>query len=69
MKKIKWLLPDELISQRTAEEFAIRFAEWILINNFEMRDDNHENWWGKFNEEKDYSSKELLEIYKKENKI
>jgi hypothetical protein len=31
-----------------------------------MRDDNHKNWWGKLNEEKDYSTKEILEIYKKE---
>lgn len=54
---------------KIADEFAIGFAEWILINNFEMRDDNHENWWGKLNEEKDYSSKELLEIYKKENNL
>lgn len=60
---------ESIDCEKIADEFAIGFAEWILINNFEMRDDNHENWWGKFNEEKDYSSKELLEIYKKENKI
>ena len=48
-----------------SEEEVIRFADWILHKRFEMRNDNHQNWWGKFNEEKDYTSKELLEQFKK----
>ena len=48
-----------------SEEEVIRFADWILHKRFEMRSDNHQNWWGKFNEEKDYTSKELFEQFKK----
>jgi hypothetical protein len=64
-------LTDDVINaigielEQIAESFAIGFGEWILVNRFEMRDDNHKDWWGKLNEEKDYNTKELLEIYKK----
>lgn len=59
--------PKEIKEKETlySEEEVIRFADWILHKRFEMRNDNHQNWWGKFNEEKDYTSKELFEQFKK----
>jgi hypothetical protein len=50
--------------EKVAEEFAIGFAEW-LVSNCYCEDDQH--WWlvaaeGDIRK----SSKELLEIYKKE---
>jgi len=58
LEGVKW-------QKERSEDEVIQFADWILNNMFEMRTDNHQQWWGKFNEEKDYTSKELLEMYKK----
>ena len=57
---------EQLINEviGVSEKFAIDFADWILNNRFEMRTDNHQDWWGKLNEEKDYSSKELFNLFK-----
>lgn len=55
---------DATIKSKYSEKEVIRFADWILHKRFEMRSDNHQNWWGKFNEEKDYTSKELFEQFK-----
>lgn len=57
---------EQLIKEvvEVSEEFAILFADWILNNMFEMRTDNHQDWWGKLNEEKDYTSKDLLNLFK-----
>jgi len=47
----------EKACEQIADEFAIRFAEWLVI---------------RYNEDiiyDEYSTKELLEIYKKENKL
>ena len=45
-----------------ADESAIEFAEWIRENYYDVGDS-----WCEWNSDKDtYSSKELLEIFKKE---
>ena len=46
-----------------AEAKAKEFAEWILVEGFEKYQDNGDCWWGKFNEEKDYSTEQLYENY------
>ena len=47
-----------------AEAKAKEFAEWILVEGFEKYQDNGDCWWGKFNEEKDYSTEQLYEKFK-----
>jgi hypothetical protein len=50
--------------EKIADDFAIGFAEWIVSNCY-CEDD--QNWWLIVNEgDIKKSSKELLEIYKKE---
>ena len=46
--------------EKIADEFAIEFAEWLRNNWY----DTGEKWHREPDE--DYTSKELLEIYKKE---
>ena len=57
---------EQLIKEivEVSKKNSIDFAEWILFERLEMRDDNHQRWWGKLNEEKNYTSKELFEIFK-----
>lgn len=43
---------------------CIAFAEWILRQGFEKYEDGGRCWWGRFNEEKDYSTSELFELWK-----
>ena len=57
-------MEEAKICEKIADEFAIGFAEW-LVSNCYCEDDQH--WWlvaaeGDIRK----SSKELLEIYKKE---
>lgn len=43
---------------------CIDFAEWILKEGFEKYEDNGKCWWGRFKEEdKDYSTEQLYEIW------
>lgn len=48
-----------------AEEFSIGFAEWLRENYY----DNGELWTEWNSDDNTHSSKELLEIYKKEQKL
>ena len=45
-----------------ADEFAIGFAEWLRVNYY----DNGDFWIAWDNDKETKTSKELLEIYKKE---
>lgn len=50
------------IIEKIADDHAIEFAEWIRENYYDVGDS-----WCEWNSDKDtYSSKELLEIFKKE---
>jgi hypothetical protein len=51
---------DTLLKQR--DEFAIEFAEWIAINDYRF----YSNGWSKVFKKGNITSKEILEIYKKE---
>lgn len=62
MTELKRLFPSKLLSQSTADEFAIGFAEWIRIKDYQT---THRNTWIGVNMEH-YLTKELLEIYKKQ---
>ena len=42
---------------------CIDFAEWILKEGFEKYEDNGKCWWGKFKEDKDYSTEQLYEMW------
>lgn len=48
--------------EQIAEEFAINFAEWLRINYY----DNGELWIECNNDKNSYSSKDLLQEFKKE---
>ena len=64
----QWLDTDPRLQIREvqleviADEFAIGFAEWLRENYY----DNGELWIEWNSDDNTYSSKELLEIYKKE---
>lgn len=45
-----------------ADEFAIEFAEWLRVNYY----DSGESWTEWNSDDNTYSSKELLQIFKKE---
>lgn len=47
---------DVNIAEKIAEEFAIGFADWLLIND---TPENAEKWFG-------YTNKDMLNAYKKE---
>ena len=50
---------------KIADDFAIGFAEWLRINYYDNGD-----YWVEWNNDKEtMTSKELLEIYKKENNL
>jgi hypothetical protein len=56
--------------EKIADEFAIGFANWI--NEKYWSDDRYDVYYETINKLRDgifYNSKELLEIYKKENKL
>jgi hypothetical protein len=42
---------------------CIAFAEWILKEGFEKYEDNGKCWWGKFSDDKDYSTIQLFEMW------
>lgn len=51
--------------EKTADDYAIEFAEWIRQNYYDVGDS-----WCEWNSDKDtYSSKELLEIFKNEKAL
>ena len=45
-----------------ADKFAIEFAEWIAINDYRF----YSNGWSKVFKKGNITSKEILEIFKKE---
>jgi hypothetical protein len=67
MKELKWLFPSKLISQKIADDFAIKFAEWL--DNKYYQGENFNEYYrsiDEYREGKYFTAKELLEIYKKE---
>lgn len=48
--------------KQIADDYAIEFAEWLRVNYY----DNGESWTEWNSNDNTYSSKELLEIFKKE---
>ena len=64
----QWLDTDPRLQIREvqleviADEFAIEFAEWIAINDYKF----YSNGWSKVFKKGNITSKEILEIYKKE---
>lgn len=68
--KFRISVPGELITiQESIDEFAIGFAEWADDNYFRM---GNASIWSDSTDWEDnakYTSKELLEIYKKEKGI
>jgi len=48
--------------EKIADGFAIEFAEWIAINDYRF----YSNGWSKVFKKGNITSKEILEIYKKE---
>jgi hypothetical protein len=48
--------------EKIADEFAIEFAEWIALTDYR----HYSNGWSKVWEKGTKTSKELLEIYKKQ---
>ncbi len=60
-------LPIETVNklERIVADFAIGFAEWLRENYY----DNGELWTEWNSDDNTHSSKELLEIYKKEKKL
>jgi hypothetical protein len=57
------------MEKQQQDEFAIGFAKWITSekSEYSILYGNQEKRFATF--EKDYTSKELLEIYKKESKL
>jgi hypothetical protein len=57
------------MEKQQQDEFGIGFAEWITTekSKYSILYGNQEKRFATF--EKDYTSKELLEIYKKENNL
>jgi len=47
-----------------ADKFAIEFAEWLNINYFQIV--GNKTWCKTLSMENEYTSKELLQIFKKE---
>ena len=64
-----WINVWEDECEKVADEFAIGFAKWITSEESEyaILYGNQEKRFATF--EKDYTSKELLEIYKKESNL
>lgn len=63
----KWLNKETSAHycEKIADEFAIEFAEWVRENYYDVG-----NSWCEWNSDKDtYSSKELLEVFKKERNL
>lgn len=60
MKILKEENNNEL--EKIADDFVIDFSEWIAINDYRY----YSNGWSKVWEKGTLTSKELLEIYKKE---
>lgn len=63
-------IPKSSINHETANSVqgavrlsCIKFAEWILKEGFEKYEDNGKCWWGRFHEEKDYSTDQLYEMW------
>lgn len=54
--------PTAEVIERIADEFAIDFCEWIAINDYRL----YSNGWSKVFKKGNITSKEILEIYKKE---
>ena len=50
--------------EKIADEFAIEFADWLNINYFQIV--GNKTWCKTLSMENEYTSKELLEIFKKE---
>ena len=51
-------------NEKIAEDFAIEFAEWLNINYFQII--GTKTWCKTLSMKYKYTSKELLEIFKKE---
>ena len=47
---------DAILCEQLADEFAVQFADWLLIND---TPENAEQWFG-------YTNKEMLNAFKKE---
>ena len=48
--------------EKIADNYAIEFAEWIVINEYNF----YSNGWSKVFKKGNITSKELLEIFKRE---
>jgi hypothetical protein len=58
----KQAMDDSIRIEQIADDFAIEFAEWIASTDYR----HYSNGWSKVWEKGTMTSKELLEIYKKE---
>ena len=63
MDKTLKLEQNPPLQQTAVRRSCINFAEWILKEGFEKYEDNGKCWWGRFKEEKDYSTEQLYEMW------